>query len=612
MPTRKKPSSPPTVLVGTYRKDQLEKWILPRGLYNYPVREDDSAVREAAPAISELWLYAGRKDKLRFTASFDREVAAAELATLGYPRGKGKPHAERYLLFRVGPLPEDESACGVRGIRGDAEKKPRTESAKSVSHAEGAENAESFGRPRSPSTPRVLLRLRDFSRSPKRIAELRELLARREEPAAPQQNISYFDDLPEDLLEDWLGNLFVCEEGEQLTFWDVSDEGGPARTLAPKNVWDKSVEVEKSSYLWTGDPVFLERSAPLCPGKRNIVELFCGCGGTSCGFEMAGYQTVMGVDILEPAIETFRKNHRTANCYLGDIRKIRECDFAAELPGPVDVLIAGIPCQGFSLNNRKRNDADKRNTLYLELLRILRAVRPKCVVVENVSGIRSSANGEVVREIERGIFEACGLTVRHRLLNAAEFGVPQKRSRVVFVGVRDPRGFDFDSLARTNGPSTGRPFVTVRDAIGDLPRLDSGSSKTCYDQPPQTDYQRRMRGGCTVLRNHVAPSHPAETIAKIAGTRPGFPMYPKFRQRIRLAWDAPSPTQVSGGIRPQFQFGHPRDARGLTIRERCRIQSFPDSYEICGGTVQGRVQTGNAVPPLLAFAIANALKPHLD
>ena len=88
-------------------------------------------------------------------------------------------------------------------------------------------------------------------------------------------------------------------------------------------------------------------------------------------------------------------------------------------------------------------------------------------------------------------------------------------------------------------------------------------------------------------------------------------MYPKFKQRIRLAWDQPSPTQVSGGIRPQFQFGHPEDARGLTIRERCRIQSFPDTFTVCGGIVQGRVQTGNAVPPLLAEALANAILKHL-
>lgn len=121
-----------------------------------------------------------------------------------------------------------------------------------------------------------------------------------------------------------------------------------------------------------------------------------------------------------------------------------------------------------------------------------------------------------------------------------------------------------------------------------------------------------MRDGAPPrLQNHEAPSHPDSTVKKIAKTAPGKPMYPKFKQRIRLAWDIQSPTQVSGGIRPQFQFGHPEDARGLSIRERCRLQSFPDSYTIYGGIVQGRVQTGNAIPPLLARAVAKGLKGYL-
>ena len=106
------------------------------------------------------------------------------------------------------------------------------------------------------------------------------------------------------------------------------------------------------------------------------------------------------------------------------------------------------------------------------------------------------------------------------------------------------------------------------------------------------------------LYNHVAPNHPQETIEKIAATKQGEPMYPKFKQRIRLREDAPSPTQLAGGIRPQFQFGHPTQSRGLSIRERARIQSFPDSYRFYGGTVQERVQTGNAVPPLMIYNIA--------
>ena len=113
------------------------------------------------------------------------------------------------------------------------------------------------------------------------------------------------------------------------------------------------------------------------------------------------------------------------------------------------------------------------------------------------------------------------------------------------------------------------------------------------------------------LFNHEAPNHPAETIARIGGTEPGQSMYPAFKQRIRLHRDKLSPTQVSGGIRPQFQFGHPSDARGLTIRERARLQSIPDHVHFVGGLVQGRVQTGNAVPPLMARALGVALSRAL-
>ena len=346
-------------------------------------------------------------------------------------------------------------------------------------------------------------------------------------------------------------------------------------------------------------------------GKLNVVELFCGCGGTSTGFEMAGYQTVLGIDILQPAISTFVKNHPTATAILGDIRQISTDMILKQLPSKIDVVIAGIPCQGFSLNNRKRHDSDERNFLYKELLRILAVVKPNAVMVENVSGIRSSSNGEIVESIEKGIWETCRLKVNHRLLTACEYGVPQIRKRVVFIGVKNKAGFNFDDIVKTHGPEGERPFNTVYDAIGDLPIIESGGKTESYTCLPMTEYQKAMRSGSQILLNHAAPTHPQETIDKIANTIPGEPMYPRFKQRIRLKWDDLSPTQVSGGIRPQFQFGHPAQARGLTIRERCRIQSFPDTFEVMGGLVQARVQTGNAVPPLLAKAVATALKKYI-
>lgn len=273
----------------------------------------------------------------------------------------------------------------------------------------------------------------------------------------------------------------------------------------------------------------------------------------------------------------------------------------------IDVLIGGVPCQGFSLNNRKRHEDDERNFLYREFVKFVRMLKPKAVVLENVSGMRSAGKGSFVQAIEQELSEAGGMTVRSQLLFAPDYGVPQKRHRLVFVGVRD-KDFDFDDIQKTHRPDQ---YVTVKDAIGDLPSLEKKESSKQYRCAPFSEYQKLMRAGSGPLTNHLAPNHPQATIEKIKNTQPGTPMFPKFKQRIRLAWDILSPTQVSGGIRPQFQFGHPEDARGLTIRERCRLQSFPDSFTVVGGIVQGRVQTGNAVPPLLAKAIALALKNYL-
>ena len=379
--------------------------------------------------------------------------------------------------------------------------------------------------------------------------------------------------------------------------------------MDPAKVWSKEIPPEKSAYLWSGAP-------HVYPGKKSrskkptVVELFCGCGGTSTGFELAGYRTVAGCDALRPAIESFRYNHPRATAILGDIKRVEPTAIQDVLgKSSLDVLIGGIPCQGFSLNNRKRIESDERNLMYLEFLRFVKVLRPRAIVVENVSGMRSV--GDFVGDIEKSLSAAGGMVVKSKILHAPDYGVPQKRKRLVFVGVCG-KEFDFASIRPTHGPSTTKPYVNIQDAIGDLPSLRSGESKATYRTAPLCEYQRLMRKKSTAeLLNHQAPRHPESTIVRIRRTEPGKPMYPKYKQRIRLAWDALSPTQVSGGIRSQFQFGHPQDNRGLSIRERCRIQSFPDHFEIKGGLVQGRVQTGNAVPPLLAKAIAQALKDYL-
>jgi|SRR6185312_1807905 len=376
------------------------------------------------------------------------------------------------------------------------------------------------------------------------------------------------------------------------------------------DIWSKSVKVEENLYYWKGEPVI--KKGNLLGNKPTVVELFCGCGGTSLGFEMAGFQIAVGCDLHRPSIQTFQNSHPGASTILGDVKKINPSVITELLAGrSLDVLIGGVPCQGFSLNNRKRHKEDERNFLYKEFIKFVKVLKPKILILENVSGMKST--GDFVKNIEQELSLAGKMNVTSKLLYAPDYGVPQKRTRLVFVGVKGNIPFDFDNIKKTHGPTTDRPYITIKEAIGDLPSLKPNETKDKYKTAPFCEYQSMMRCGIlnNNLTNHTAPNHPKETINKIKNTVPGQPMYPKFKQRIRLTWEGLSPTQVSGGIRPQFQFGHPEDNRGLSIRERCRIQSFPDNFIVQGGTVQGRVQTGNAVPPLLAKAIALAIKKIL-
>lgn len=379
-----------------------------------------------------------------------------------------------------------------------------------------------------------------------------------------------------------------------------------------KNVWDSAVPVEKSAYLHNDAVKFINLDGfSFDPNKLTMLDLFCGAGGFAVGASWAGFQSVLGIDYLEPAMSTWTYNHPESIGCLGDIKQIQPSDIKRLLASKgvksINLITGGVPCQGFSRANRKHNDNDERNFLFLEYVRFIKFFLPDYVILENVSGMRSTAGGHFEEQIKETI-EELGYTVTVSLVNAADFGVPQIRKRLLFVGVKNNSGLT-SPFSFPDGEFKGK-YRTVADAISDLPKLENNQTKTDYELPPQTEYQRIMRGfgdlpilGSHTLFNHSAPNHLPEVLKKIEETKPGEPMYLKFKQRIRLKFDAPSPTQLAGGIRPQFQFGHPTQVRGLSIRERARIQSFPDCYIFQGGIVQERVQTGNAVPPLLIYNI---------
>jgi len=399
------------------------------------------------------------------------------------------------------------------------------------------------------------------------------------------------------------------------------------------DAWSVDEEIEENRHNWSGEP---KHRPPENPGSLGdgpkAIDLFCGPGGISQGLEQAGFETVLGVDIHEPSIETFQRNHPGAHAILGDIRGIngrdgddRDISDVIEagdngdetLLGSVAeealdgdelaVLTAGIPCQGFSIANRKQHDEDERNYLFEEFIRAVNILDPEFVLIENVSTMRAAKDGEFVDAVLECL-RRLGYRTDHRVLSAENYGIPQKRQRLFFMGTRGEYPLLWPEPTHKETPRT------VADALSDLPALAAGEGVDRYDSEPESSFAESMRetpvAGDTDdsrLHNHTAPNHRQTTIDRVKNTTPGEPMYDRFKQRIRLDPDEPGPTIIAGGIRPQFQYGHPEEDRGLSVRERARIQTFPDGYVFEGGVVQGRVQTGMAVPPLLAQRIGNAI-----
>ncbi len=370
-----------------------------------------------------------------------------------------------------------------------------------------------------------------------------------------------------------------------------------------ENVWDINKKVEENLYFNFDSPIVENKKRKNNPLVH--IDLFSGCGGFSCGFEQSGFVTELAIDIHKPSIETIKRNHKNTSTICGDIRKIKpkDCKKLVTTKNSNIVITGGVPCQGFSRSNRKQHDDDERNFYFRELLKFVEEFNPSAVIVENVSGIAKAKEGYFLKTISDEIAKL-GYKVHTSLINSSEYGVPQTRKRFFFVGVK--KKYEWLFPPKTNFI---KDFVTVGDAIlGDLPSLGNNQSKRSYKAEPKNKFQLMIRKGSKELTNHLSPNHPQGTIEMIKNTKPGDAMYKKFKQRIRLNKNMPSPTQVCGGIRPQFQFGHPTQSRGLSIRERARIQTFPDSYEFMGGITQGRVQTGNAVPVLVAKALSGQLK----
>lgn len=349
--------------------------------------------------------------------------------------------------------------------------------------------------------------------------------------------------------------------------------------------------------------------------KMNVLDLFSGCGGLSYGFQNAGFHVVLGVDFDDAALRTFRRNHIASEGAKVDLFRDDCMDQIESLLNgrKIDVIVAGPPCQGFSMTGTRRFD-DPRNGLYLRVFEAVKRLGPKAFVIENVRGMASLYKGRVKEEILRR-FTALGYNVSWRVVCAADYGVPQIRHRLIFVGLRKELGqFEFPE------PIVDKAhYVGCREAIGDLPSRTDGPGAEIdeYDCVPLTPYQRRMRGVQGILHNHVGTNHSDYVKSVIALVPPGgnhkdLPEGVGDRRKFNAAWtryhpDRPSNT-IDTGHRNHFHYQYDRVP---TIREFARLQSFPDNFVFFGTKTQQNRQVGNAVPPLLGQALATQLKKYL-
>lgn len=337
----------------------------------------------------------------------------------------------------------------------------------------------------------------------------------------------------------------------------------------------------------------------------KIIDLFCGIGGLSLGFEQSGFDVLYAVDMWEDAVKTYNHNRKKEIARVMSVE-----DFNIDiLPGLVATnevtgIIGGPPCQGFSTVG-KRNVEDPRNKMYLEFYKAVKLANPDFFVMENVKGMLTLNKGAFVKDLlERFGENGLGYTISYKLLNAADYGVPQNRYRVFYVGVKNKK-FEF--------PTPYDYQLTAKDGISDLLHSDNEH----YGTEPQNDYQRLLRGSQEKPLNQDYTAHTEQTISIISQIPDGgnikslpkeFWEVRKYNKAFeRMSSQRPSNT-IDTGHRNYFHYAEPRIP---TLRESARIQSFPDSFEVLGTRGSQYKQVGNAVPPMLAKVIAEKIKSML-
>lgn len=350
----------------------------------------------------------------------------------------------------------------------------------------------------------------------------------------------------------------------------------------------------------------------------KVIDLFAGVGGMSLGFENAGFEVVLANEYDKDIAAAYIINHKNTKMINEDITKLDLEEILKPYLGKIDVVIGGPPCQGFSQKGQRKTIHDERNFLFRYYVRVVELVKPKYFVMENVPNLLTAERGYFRKEIEE-MFLDLGYMLESDVLNASDYGVPQNRRRAVIIGKRTKNG-KVHLL-----PTKNKKKVTVWEAISDLAFLNSGEGDEIqeYRNEAKTEYQKIMRKNASVLKNHKATNHSKLALERLALVPPeqGKECLPDEHLTKSIysgTWCRMVKNDVSVTITTRFdtpssgRFTHPYLDRAITVREAARIQSFPDTFEFVGPKVSQMKQVGNAVPPLLANAIAISIKNDME
>ncbi len=329
----------------------------------------------------------------------------------------------------------------------------------------------------------------------------------------------------------------------------------------------------------------------------------------SYGFELAGYDIVAGIDSWNDALLTFDNNHLLAKSINADLYNVNPSIILKQIDQKIDVVIGGPPCQGFSIAGKRMID-DKRNILYKSFVDFVCAISPVGFVMENVPNIISMDGGRIKNEILDD-FSKLGYKVKVKVLNSSDYGVPQNRKRAFFIGVKNSLNVELEF------PNLILEKVTTAEAISDLPK-DSLVDGSDYITEPISSYQAEMRKGSKGIFNHQITIHKEQTIEIISQVPDGcnyksLPTHLHSTRKVNIAWTRMASNKpcftIDTGHNHHF---HYKFNRVPTARESARIQSFPDKFIFTGNKGSQLKQIGNAVPPLLAKAIATSLKKSIN